>query len=32
MTPLQRDQALIDLLAPCENLLLTLENRPSGGN
>jgi uncharacterized protein DUF3485 len=31
MTPQQRDQALLDLLSPCENLLLTLENRSSGG-
>lgn len=32
MTPQQRDQALLEMLTPCENLLLTLENRPSGGN
>jgi hypothetical protein len=31
MTPQERDQAFVDLLTPCENLLLTLENRPPGG-
>ena len=31
MTPQERDQAFVDLLTPCEHLLLTLENRPSGG-
>jgi hypothetical protein len=31
MTPQQRDQAFVELLTPCENLLLTLENRPTGG-
>lgn len=31
LTAQQRDQAMIDLLTPCENLLSTLENRPSGG-
>jgi hypothetical protein len=32
LTPQQRDQAMVDLLTPCEDLILTLENRPSGGN
>lgn len=31
MTTQQRDQAFVDLLTPCENLILTLENRPPGG-
>lgn len=31
MTPQERDQALIDLLTPCQSLLRTLENRPPGG-
>jgi hypothetical protein len=32
LTQQERDQAMVDLLTPCENLILTLENRPSGGN
>jgi hypothetical protein len=31
MTPQKRDQALIDILTPCQDLLTTLENRPRGG-
>jgi len=31
MTKEQRDQALIDILTPCQDLLRTLENRPPGG-